>query len=68
MEKLIKALEIRKIYNQMPFDEFIKEFEEWSGKTVSEEDKKSWKFTGLNNVDFLLNTLDKKSIIVIKSI
>jgi len=57
MDKLIEAINIRKHYNSMPFDEFIEEYEQWSGTKVSDEDCETWKFMGLNNVDFLLNKM-----------
>ena len=66
MKELIKALEIRKKYNQMPFDEFIKEYEEWSGETVSEENKRIWNLSGLNNVDFVNKDLKATLLIVSK--
>ena len=67
MEKLIEALEIRKKYNQMPFDEFIKEYEEWSGEKVSEENKRIWNLSGLNNVDFVNKDLKATLLIVTKN-
>ena len=57
MDKLIEAINIRKHYNSIPFDEFIEEYEQWSGTKVSDEDCETWKFMGLNNVDFLLNKM-----------
>ena len=57
MDKLIEAIKIREHYNSMPFDEFIKEYEEWSGTEVSPEDREDWWFMGLNNVDFLLTKM-----------
>ncbi len=67
MKKLIEALEIRKKYNQMPFDEFIKEYEEWSGEKVSEENKRIWDLSGLNNVDFVNKDLKATLLIITKN-
>lgn len=58
MKELVEALLIRKKYNAMSFDEFIKEYEEFFNVKVWEEDKEKWRFIGLNNVDFLTMHVD----------
>lgn len=39
-------------YNKMDFDTFLTLFKKYTGKEVSDEAVKRWKFCGLNNVDF----------------
>jgi len=53
MTDLINAIEIRNKYNAMSFDEFIVKYEKHFNIKISEDSKDRWKFTGLNNVDFL---------------
>ena len=53
MEKLNKALQLIRYYNLMDFDTFANEYENWTGIKIGEEERNDWKFTGLNNVDFL---------------
>jgi len=57
MDKLIEAYAIREHYNLMSLNDFIDEYEKWSGETVSKEEREEWRFTGLNNVDFLYNRI-----------
>lgn len=54
MEELIKALKLRLKYNRMTFDQFVDEYEKYSGTVVSKKARDEYKFTGLNNVDWLL--------------
>jgi hypothetical protein len=53
MKQLLKALEIRKKYNAMPFDEFIAEYENYFNVKVPKEVKEKFQNIGLNNVDFI---------------
>jgi hypothetical protein len=53
MEKLNKAMQLVRYYNLMDFDTFADEYENWTGKTVTKEEREEWRFAGLNNVDFL---------------
>lgn len=53
MKELIDALETRKRYNQMSFDDFLKEYEKYFKRKVPADVIENFKFTGLNNVDFL---------------
>lgn len=57
MDKLIEAYNVELHYNTMPLNDFIDEYEKWSGETVSEEEREQWRFTGLNNIDFLHNRM-----------
>ena len=57
MNELIRALEIRRHYNQMDFYQFVKEYEEWSGEKIDIDELRDWNFMGLNNVDFLLSKI-----------
>ena len=58
MEDLIKALETRKRYNEMPFDEFVLKLEKYVGYTFPQEDKDNFKYCGLLNHDFLTMYVD----------
>ncbi len=53
MKELIEAIKLRQKYNKMNFDEFILEYEDFTGEKVPEKVKNDWQFMGLNNVDFL---------------
>lgn len=55
--ELIKAIELRKKYNRMKLEDFIKEVEEFKGVKIPLRKIEFWKFTGLNNVD-LLESID----------
>jgi len=52
MEKLKAAVELRWKYNQMDFDDLVKEIEEYTGKKIEDNVLEFWRFTGLSNVDF----------------
>ena len=57
MDELIKALNLRLKYNQMPQDKFFDLYEKWTETEVTKDQREEWKMTGLNNVDFfILNT------------
>jgi hypothetical protein len=58
MDKLLEALETRRYFNNMPFSDFVKEYEKWSGKTVDLDEIREWRFMGLNNTDFLLDKIE----------
>lgn len=58
MEDLKKALELRKKYNKMPFDEFVAELEKYLGFEIAQEEKDNFKFCGLMNHDFFMMYVD----------
>ncbi len=51
MEELKKALELRAKYNNMDFDEFVKELEIYLGHKIYEHVIENWRYCGLNNTD-----------------
>lgn len=53
MKALILAVELINKYNQMPINDFVKEVEEYTGMPIPKEAVHQFKFTGLNNVDFV---------------
>jgi len=57
MKELIEALKLRKKYNQMDFEDFVKEFEEFLGHELDKKDKDRFYYNGLHNTDFLLMNL-----------
>lgn len=52
MKALLLAIELKRKYNQMPLEECVKEFEEYTSQKVPQEAIEEFKFVGLNNVDF----------------
>lgn len=52
MDNLIDALRIVEDYNKLSFDQFADILEAYYRK-ISKNDREEWKFTGLNNTDFL---------------
>ncbi|MBT8316508.1 MAG: hypothetical protein HKP59_02665 [Lutibacter sp.] len=52
MNNLIDALRIVEDYNKLSFDQFADILEAYYHK-ISKNDREEWKFTGLNNTDFL---------------
>ena len=52
MNNLIDALQIIEDYNKLSFDEFADILEAYYRK-ISDKDREDWKFTGLNNTEFL---------------
>jgi len=65
MNKLLEAIETKRIYNAMPFDEFINEYEKHYDIVVPEDIKDNFRFTGLTNVcfitsEFILHELIRK--------
>ena len=52
MDNLIDALRIVEDYNKLSFDQFADILEAYYCK-ISKNDREEWKFTGLNNTDFL---------------
>ena len=52
MDNLIDALRIVEDYNKLSFDQFADILEAYYHK-ISKNDREEWKFTGLNNTDFL---------------
>ena len=53
ISELIKAIELRKKYNRMKFEDFIIEFEKYKDRKIPQSQIDWWKFTGLNNTDFI---------------
>ena len=53
IKDLIKSQEIIKHFNKMDTDSFITKYEIFKGDVCPDEWKKEFKFTGLNNVDFM---------------
>jgi len=58
MEELKKALELRAKYNNIDFDEFVKELEIYLGHKIYEHVIENWRYCGLNNTDMFLSYLD----------
>jgi len=54
MEEFKRALEIRKRYNAMPFDDFVAQLETYLGYKIPQEEKENFRFTGLMNQDFFM--------------
>lgn len=50
---LLKAREIIKEYNEISFDDFIKEYSSFVGHEIDEKIIEDYKFTGLNNSFFI---------------
>ena len=53
MKELIEGIKLRRKYNLMPIDLFIKELELYLGKKIKTEKRDWWRFTGLNNTDMI---------------
>lgn len=53
MDKIILARQLLRKYNDMSLEECVTEFEEYTDQVVPIEAIVDFKFTGLNNVDFL---------------
>ncbi len=53
ISELIKAIELRRKYNRMKFENFVKELEEYKDIKIPEKVVEQWKFMGLNNTDFI---------------
>ena len=53
MQDLLDAIEIRKKYNSMEFEDFIKCYEEFYKIKVPEGTKEKFRCIGLINVDFI---------------
>ena len=58
MEELKKALETRRKFNKMDFDEFVKLLENHIGEEIPKKEKDNFKFTGLMNVDLFTMWVD----------
>ena len=59
MEELIKSIRLRKQYNSMDFEEFVILVQEYIKKPIPKGDIEHWKFTGLNNTDFIEHAIIK---------
>jgi hypothetical protein len=53
MKELLKAIEIKNKYNAMKLIDLVREFELYSGQPIPLEAVAEFRFTGLNNVDFI---------------
>lgn len=53
IEDLLKAKKIIDEYNNLSFDSFIKEYEDYVGHPLDETIINNYRFTGLNNTCFL---------------
>ena len=53
MDNLIESLDLVKKYNDMDIEEFAQEYAEYSNQEISQEVIDKFKFTGLNNIDFI---------------
>ena len=53
MQELIDALKVRQKYNKMSLDKFIKKYEEFYKVKIPREVVNEFRFTGLNNIDFI---------------
>lgn len=58
MEELKNALETRRKFNEMDFEEFVKLLEDYMGKKIPDKEKDNFKFTGLLNVDLFTMWID----------
>ena len=70
MKELLLAIELQRKYNQMDFDDLVKEFEEYTGQKVPYKAIAKFKLCGLNQVDFLtsdfLNSYGLKNLFQVK--
>ena len=53
MKEIVVALSVIKKYNQMDFEEFVKEFEEYSNQKIPQYLIDEFHFMGLNNIGFI---------------
>lgn len=53
LNDLVRALNTKKKFNKLPFDEFCELLEQQYDAKVPKEMYDTWKFTGLMNHDFL---------------
>ena len=53
MKDLLDAIKTISKYNAMTFDEFILEYEKYYKSKIPERIKESYRFTGLNNINFI---------------
>lgn len=58
MEELKKALETRRKFNKMNFEDFTKLLENYIGKEIPKEEKENFKFAGLLNTDLFTTWVD----------
>lgn len=56
IQDLIKSIEVRNHYNNIPLECLAKEIDQWAGggEKITKEQIDEWKFSGLNNVDFFI--------------
>jgi hypothetical protein len=52
MKELEKSIKLIEKYNKMDFYEFTKLVEKHIGRQIPKNEKESFKFTGLSNIDF----------------
>lgn len=53
MRELLKALELRKLYNKKTIKEVHKELEEYLQLIIPHSEMEEFKYTGLNNIDYI---------------
>ena len=53
MKNLINAIQVRKKYNDMYFDDFVILYEKYYDVKISKHKREKFRFMGLNNCDFL---------------
>ena len=53
MIELIKSIKTVSVYNEMSFDDFVIRLEKFLDKEIDFRTKENWRFSGLNNIDFL---------------
>jgi len=66
MVELLKALKLRDEYNSKTLDEIIKELEYYLGEHINKTFIEEWKYTGLNNIDFIKAVLSDVKMTVVK--
>lgn len=53
IDEVINAKQVIKAFEKLSYDELFKVVENYTGKTVSPQFKKEWKYTGLANRDII---------------
>lgn len=57
MNNILIAIELVREWNKKTLDEVAKEIEEYTGEEILKEDLEEFRFTGLNNIDFIKSRL-----------
>ena len=53
MKEILEAIRLVKQWNLKPLNVVVKAIEAHTNKKIPEEVIKEWKYTGLNNIDFI---------------